>query len=177
MNRETMTKIFSTTLSVALVATSAPVPVSAAGPMPAVPSFVAGLTPSEHFGYVASSFSPNKDARLPRLIMISDLHAHVEVQHNIVGILHGLVDKLNPAPGHSVPVFVEGGWDAHLEEPLRSVSNPSARAFLNEYLMQKSQIGSAQAFSEEIAGSGKVHLVGVENKAEYEANRKRYFNT
>jgi hypothetical protein len=152
-------------------------PVNAAGPMPAAPSFVAGLTPPERFGYVASSFSPHKEAAAPRLILISDLHAHVEVQHNIVGILHDLINKLNPAPGHTVPIYVEGGWEQHLEEPLRIVSDADARAFLSEYLLQKSQIGSAQAFSEEIAGSGKVSLVGVENKAEYEANRKRYIKT
>ena len=46
MNRETMTKVFSTTLSLALAVATTPLPAGAVGPMgPAVPAFVAGLTP------------------------------------------------------------------------------------------------------------------------------------
>src|SRR5258708_23191851 len=143
----------------------------------AEPAFVGKLTPPAQFGYVASSFSLNKDARAPRLIVLSDLHAHVEVQHNLIGIMHDLLGKLSLAPGKRVPVFVEGGWEKHLEEPLHTVANHKTRAFLSEYLMQKAQIGSAQAFSEEIAGSGKVQLIGVEDKATYEGNRKQFLKT
>ena len=178
MNKKTLSKIFSTSLSLAMAVTSAPIPAGAVGPMEATaPSFASRFAPAEKFGYVSSSFSLNKDAKAPRLIVLSDLHAHVEVQHNLIGIMRDLVNKLNPAPGKQVPIFVEGGVDKHLEEPLRTVPDAKMRSFLAEYLLQKSRIGSAQAFSEEIAGSGKVRLIGVEDPTAYLFNRKQYLKT
>jgi hypothetical protein len=178
MNKKTLSKIFSTSLSLAMAVTSAPIPAGAIGPMEATaPAFASRFAPAEKFGYVSSSFSPNKDAKAPRLIVLSDLHAHVEVQHNLIGIMRDLVNKLNPAPGKQVPIFVEGGVDKHLEEPLRTVPDAKTRSFLSEYLLQKSRIGSAQAFSEEIAGSGKVRLIGVEDPTAYRFNRKQYLKT
>src|SRR5882724_8505145 len=122
MNRETMTKVFSTTLSLALMISSVPLPAAAAGPVG--PAFLAGLTPPERFGYVASSYAPNNEAT-PRLIVISDLHGHLEVQRHIMGILDHLTSYLRKpgtaAVNKPTPIFVEGGWEPGLEEPLRLV--------------------------------------------------------
>jgi hypothetical protein len=181
MNKINLNKIFSTSLSLAMAVTSAPMPAGAVGPTgPAAPAFVARLTPPEQFGYVASSFAPHSAER-PRMIVISDLHGHVEVQHNIVGILQHVVGQLrqngSPMANKEVPVFVEGGWEKHLEEPLREVKNADVRSFMNEYFLQKAEINAAQAYSEKVAGQGQVQLIGVESKDAYLANRAQFLKT
>jgi hypothetical protein len=181
MNKETMTKIFSTTLSLALMVTSAPMPAGAVGPVgPAGPAFLSKLTPPEQFGYVASSYAPNNETH-PRLIVIADLHAHIEVQHHIKGILEHVVSQLRSTgssmAGKTVPIFVEGGWENHLEEPLKPVQNSSVRGFLAEYLLNKAEINAAQSFSENVAGSNQVALIGAETKAEYLFNRAQFLKT
>jgi hypothetical protein len=177
MNKTTVTKIFSTSLSLALAVTSAPIPAGAVGPTgPAAPAFVARLTPPEQFGYVASSFAPG-NAERPRLIVIADLHGHVEVQKNIIGILSDVVPKIKSAH-RKVPILVEGGWEPNLEEPLKAVSDPSVRSFMGQYLLQKSEINAAQAFSEKVAGpDSPVTLIGAETKEEYMANKERFAKT
>src|SRR5207249_2930983 len=141
MNRDTMTKVFSTTLSLALALTSAPMPVGAAGPT--APAFVAGLMPPERFGYVVSSYAPNNEDK-PRLIVIADLHGHLDVQRNIVAMLDHFVTKLtDPASGHAiqrVPIFVEGGWQTNLEEPLKVITDPKVRSVVGAYLFHKADI-------------------------------------
>ena len=165
MNGKNLKQILSTSLSLALAVTSAPLPAGAVGPMAATgPSFVAKLTPPEKFGYVASSFAPKGETN-PRIILISDLHAHVEVQHNIKGILEHLVGQLRGSgsamSNKTVPIFVEGGWAPHLEEPLKPIQNSAARTFLKEYFLQKAEYGAAQAYSEKVAGTNQVVLIGA----------------
>jgi hypothetical protein len=177
MNRTTITKVFSTSLSLALGVSSIPVPAGAFGPVgPAAPAFVERLTPPAQFGYVASSYAPNGEDK-PRLIVISDLHGHVEVQRHIMGMLGDLVPKLKAQNSEKVPVFLEGGWEANLEEPLRGFSDPQTRHFMGEYYLQKAELGGPQAYSEKIAGTNQVSMIGVEDKEEYLANKARFAQT
>jgi hypothetical protein len=176
MTTKNLKQILSTSLSLVLVVSSAPIPAGAMGPVDAAaPAFVAALTPPERFGYVSSSFSPKSDAERPRLIIISDLHGHIEVQKNIMGMLDKLVDTLHV--DKKVPIFLEGGWTPNLEEPLRGVTNPKVRAFLDEYLLHKAELSAGQAYSEKVAGSDKVSLIGVENQGEYERNKAVFVKT
>ncbi len=181
MNRDTLTKVCSTTLSLALALTAAPMPAGAFGPVgPAGPSFVAGLTPPAQFGYVASSYAPNNEDK-PRLIVIADLHGHLQVQRHIMGILENLIGQLRKSGTASehkqIPIFVEGGWEPGLEEPLRLIKEPSVRAFMAEYYLQKAEINASQAYSEKVAGTGQVTLIGAETKEEYLANKSRFVKT
>src|SRR5690349_8721938 len=82
MKKLNLNKVLSTSLCLALAVTSAPIPAGAVGAAgPAAPAFAAKLTPPEQFGYVASSFAPS-GAERPRLVVIADLHGHLEVQNN-----------------------------------------------------------------------------------------------
>jgi hypothetical protein len=175
MNGKNLKQILSTSLSLAMVVSSMPIPAGAFGPVDATaPAFVAKLTPPEQFGYVSSSYAPNGEA-MPRLIVISDLHGHVQVQKNIIGMLAKFVDAIHSTT--KVPILVEGGWTPNLEEPLKNVTNSNVRTFLDEYLLHKSELSAAQAYSEEIAGSGKVSLIGVENEGEYKRNKEVFVKT
>ncbi len=176
MKHMNLNKVLSTSLSLALAVTSAPMPAGAVGPTASAPAFVATLTPPERFGYVASSYAPN-GAERPRLVVIADLHGHLEVQNNIIGMLEHVVGKLSEgkdgmAPQAKMPIFVEGGWEGNLEHPLRAIQNSKARAILSEYFLRKYEIPATQAFSERHPDSNNITLIGVENKNEYEANRK-----
>jgi len=102
----------STTLSLALGVSSIPMPVGAAGPMgPVAPAFAERLAPPSQFGYVASSYAPNNEDK-PRLIVIADLHGHIQVQRHIMGILENLTSQLRKAgtvtENSKGPIFVEG---------------------------------------------------------------------
>ena len=177
MKKNHLKQILSASLSLALAVSSAPIPVGAIGPAEAAaPAFVAKLTPPERFGYVASSYAPKGEEK-PRLIIMSDLHAHVEVQHNILNMLESLVPKLRGQSDKKVPIFLEGGWEANLEEPLKGMTNPQVRSFFDEYYLQKAEMGGPQAYSEHIAGTNQVTMVGVEDKEEYLANKARFAKT
>ncbi|OGR89436.1 MAG: hypothetical protein A2992_03435 [Elusimicrobia bacterium RIFCSPLOWO2_01_FULL_59_12] len=129
---------------------------------------------------MASSYDAG-GAAAPKLIVVADLHGHVDVQHKIIGILDSLVGKLTSgnrgASQQRVPIFVEGGWTENLEEPLAVIKDSKTRSVLSEYLLYKSEIPAAQAFSERRVGSRQITLTGVENKEEYEANRARFVET
>jgi len=176
MNRNKLTQVLSTSLSLALAVTSMPITAHAEGPMAVAPAFVTKLTPPQQFGYVASSFATHGEEK-PRLIVISDLHAHVEVQHNIMSLLEDLVPKIKGQSANKVPVFLEGGWESNLEEPLRGMSQPQVRHFMDEYYVQKAEMGGPQAYSEKVAGTNQVTMIGVEDKEEYLANKARYAKT
>jgi len=181
MNGKNLKQILSTSLSLALAVSSAPIPVGAIGPVEAsAPAFVAKLTPPEQFGYVASSYAPNGETR-PRLIVIADLHAHLEVQRNIVEMLDFMVKKLtsgNDQLSESVaPIFVEGGWTDKLEHPLAFIHNSNLRSILAKYFMAKAEIPATQAFSERYPNGKNFTLTGVENYKEYQANRERFAKT
>jgi hypothetical protein len=181
MNRTTITKVLSISLSLALGVSSIPVPAGALGPVgPVAPSFVERLTPPAQFGYVSSSYAPNGEDK-PRLIVIADLHGHMGVQHNIMSMLEFFTNGLSGNSEGKVqpvtPIFLEGGWKPHLEEPLQSVKNPKARAVLADYLLNKSELAAGQAFSERHPGATNFTLTGVENQNEYEANRQRFAQT
>ena len=116
-NKTSLKQILSTGLSLAMVATSAPMPVSAMGPVEAAsPAFAATFTPPERLG-MYRLLSLLTRMRKPRLIMISDLHSQVEVQYNIVGILHDVVNKLNPAPGHKFVYLLKAAGNAIWKSP------------------------------------------------------------
>jgi hypothetical protein len=171
-----VSQVLSVTLSAALALTSTPWTAFAAGPVGmSAPAFVNAFTPAEKLGYVASSYSPDANAKHPRLVIVSDLHGHVEVQRNIMGIIDKVVNKLRgDGASKAVPVFVEGGWTSNLEEPLRVVANGNTRTFLREYYLQKAEMSAAQAYSEQVAGSGKVSVIGVEDEKEYKANKAEF---
>lgn len=178
MKHSTLSKLFAVGLSLAMAVTSAPMPAVAVGP--SAPAFAAKLTPPENFGYVASSYDSG-NGQLPRLVVIADLHGHVGVQKNIMGIMDSLVSRLGNEkaanPSGFVPIFVEGGWTPGLEEPLRSVKNSKVRSIMADYFLHKAEIGAAQAFSEQHVGAKNISLTGVENQKEYEANRARFTET
>ena len=85
MRNTISTKSAAVTLSFALVMSSFP-----ASAMPAAgtraPDFVKALTPPDALGLVASSYDAG-GAAAPKLIVVADLHGHVDVQHKIIGIL------------------------------------------------------------------------------------------
>jgi hypothetical protein len=164
--RQYLSKILSITLSFTLLTASLPVNAAPA----ATPAFVKALTPPEQFGSVVS-FDNARGAKMPRLVVVADLHAHLGVQRNIMGILEKLVPTLRGVNKKKVPVFLEGGWLPNLEEPLKGFSNSNVRRFMNEYYLHKAELGGAQAYSEKIAGSQQVTLLGVEDKEEYLANK------
>lgn len=176
MNRF-MSQALAIFISVALLVSSTPEMSTAFPASPSSPAFIAALTPSEQLGYVASSYDPGHST-LPRLIIISDLHGHLEVQEKIIGMLETFVKRLSSKAAQSqVPIFLEGGWTPHLEEPLRTVKNSKVRAILAEYLLKKSELPAAQVFSERHVGATQFTLTGVENQEEYEANRARFAET
>ncbi len=171
------TQVLSTILSGVLVASSIPLPARAFGePAATMPAFVKTFTPAEDIGYVASSYSPDNNNSRPRMIVIADLHGHVEVQHHIVDMLDSFVHTLTSSgPSQAnVPIFVEGGWVDHLEHPLKSVKNSAVRSTMAEYFLEKAEIPATQAFSERYPNATNFTLTGVENKDEYEANRQRF---
>jgi hypothetical protein len=165
--RQLFSKILSITTSFALLAAS--YPVYAVAPA-SVPGFVKTLTPHERFGSV-DSFYEGRGAKMPRLIVVADLHAHVDVQRNLMGILEKLVPTLRGESNKKIPVFLEGGWRSNLEEPLKGFSHPNVRRFMNEYYLHKAELGGPQAYSEKVAGSNQVTMIGVEDKEEYLVNK------
>jgi hypothetical protein len=170
MLKTSVTKFLSILTSASLVIPSFIGSAGAIGAPAAMPGFVKALTPPESLGYVASSFDAG-GAKKPRLVIVADLHAHVEVQRNIMGILDTLVPAIRGTSEKKVPVFLEGGWTAGLEEPLRGFSHPNVRHFMDEYYLYKAELSGPQAYSEKIAGSNQVSMIGVEDKEEYLANK------
>ncbi len=169
MNMQNLNKIFSISLSLALTATGIPMP-AAAAPAAGMPAFAERLAPQASLGYVASSYAAGNEEK-PRLVVIADLHAHLDVQRKIMGMMADLLPKIRGNSEKKVPVFLEGGWKAGLEEPLRTMSNPKARTFMNEYFLAKAELGGPQAYSEKIAGTNQITMIGVEDQDEYLTNK------
>src|SRR6266480_1359277 len=164
------TKLLSLITSLALVLCQ--FPAAAVGPTPISerPGFVRSFTPSPSLGSVVSSYSPG-NAPLPRLIVVADLHGQMDVQEKIIGMLEGFVNRLTSGKtGVSearVPIYLEGGWTPHLEEPLRVIKDSKERSFIANYMFHKAELPAGQAFSERHAGSRRFTLTGVEDKAIY----------
>src|SRR5262245_44772470 len=97
MKTNNMKKVLSISLSVAVGLSSMPMPARAVSAIGA-PAFADQLAPKASLGYVASSYAPSNEAK-PRLVVIADLHAHLDVQRNIMGILEGLLPKLRGDSG------------------------------------------------------------------------------
>ena len=174
MNKNNLKQILSASLSLALVVSSAPIPAGAIGPAEAAaPAFVAKLTPPEQFGYVASSFAP-KGETIPRLIVISNLHGHLEVQQNIMGMLEHYVNQLTSPQGGQqtrVPIYLEGAWDKHMEHPLAPITDPKLRAVLAEYMLRKVEMQAVQAYTERFPKATNFTVTGVDDQSQYERNQ------
>src|SRR5207247_1787589 len=73
-----------------------------------------------------------------------------------------------------VPIYVEGGWAPHLEEPLKGIKDNKVRSVVANYMFNKAEMPASQIYSEEHAGSGQYTLIGVEDKAIYDSNIARF---
>src|SRR4051812_34814496 len=129
MRKALVTKAIALFTGSALILSS--IPAAAMTPAAVLPDFARTLAPSDRLGSIVSSYGA-EGAALPRLIVIADLHGHVGVQERIIGMLEIFVNRLTSDKKSDsqtrVPVFVEGGWVPHLEEPLKTVQNPRVRA-------------------------------------------------
>jgi hypothetical protein len=159
-------KILACVVSAALLLTSG-VSSSAYAQIPSIQK-PAGLVPPSHLGYLADSFSGDKNRKV---ILIQDLHAHLDTQQKIAGLL-----KFYESKGLlKGPVAIEGAsgvWDLSLWNRYPQEAN---RQELFDFLLKEAALTGPEYFA--LQTHRPKLLWGVDQEADYGSQRALFRQT
>ena len=95
------------------------------------------LVPASSYGMVLDARREDSSGQ-PRVILIEDLHGHMDVQKNIAQLLYELSPRLTRESGAAVPVYVEGIWTPLDPVAINAIPDPAIRETTANYLLSKS---------------------------------------
>ncbi|MBI4397616.1 MAG: hypothetical protein HY586_00645, partial [Candidatus Omnitrophica bacterium] len=146
---------------------SYPVAVTPARPLISAPSFVIDIP--ESLGRVSGAFQPAAatTAQSPDVILIQDMHASSQAQHQIRAIL----EYLSKNYGYE-SLFLEGGSGPVDSVYLRFFQNEALNRKMSRRLLDEGTVSGAELF---LLESGKrVHAWGLEDALLYRENLAAY---
>lgn len=128
---------------------------------------IADLAIPETLGKIEGRFAGNPEKNDRWVLLIQDIHAHLNAQENISAI----VDHLNQVYG--IETFaLEGGWSKTKLFKSNKLPNSRAKQQLARALLEEEYI-TGPAYSGLFSPSP-LKLVGIESKELYESNRRAF---